>query len=152
LRPVAKWADTAHTPLPAYRWEHTDAALCAQLDLAAHTDYRLEPGHAAVRFTNPTTGRDALPTVRIEAHRLISGARTRTQRTVGSSVWQVFSGSGMVHLGERTVPLAIGDLLAVPSWQPFSFTAADELTLFTFNDAPVYEALRLDRTHFEEDQ
>jgi gentisate 1,2-dioxygenase len=24
--------------------------------------------------------------------------------------------------------------------------------LFTFNDAPVYEALRLDRTHFEEDQ
>jgi gentisate 1,2-dioxygenase len=24
------------------------------------------PGHAAVRYTNPTTGGDALPTVRIE--------------------------------------------------------------------------------------
>ena len=53
LRPVS--AEPAKTsPLMAYRWEHTDAALTAQLELDAEGRAGvLAPGHAAVRFTNP---------------------------------------------------------------------------------------------------
>jgi gentisate 1,2-dioxygenase len=83
-------------------------------------------------------------------HRLTAGTRTPVQRTVGSSVWQVFSGSGTARLGDKTVEVSTGDLIAVPSWQPFALQASEELTLFTFSDAPVYEALHLNRTHVEE--
>ena len=62
----------------AYRWAHTDAALTAQLELEAEGHPGVvEPGHAAVRFTNPTTGGDALTTMRTEMHRLRAGAATR---------------------------------------------------------------------------
>jgi gentisate 1,2-dioxygenase len=151
LRPLSGLAQRPNSPLPAYRWEHTDAALTAQLELAAegHTGGTVRPGHAAVRFTNPTTAGDALATIRIEMHRLAAGTRTPIQRTVGSSVWQVFSGSGTVHLGEKAVRIDTGDLIAVPSWQPFALHADQELNLFTFSDAPVYEALHLARTHEE---
>lgn len=147
LRPLAGIDDEPPvSPLPAYRWQHTDAALTAQLELAAEGHPgAITAGHAGVRFTNPATGRDALTSLRTEMHRLTAGTSTPTTRSVGSSVWQVFSGSGEVHLGDRTVEITTGDLVAVPSWEALSFRARTELDLFTFSDAPVYEALRLHR-------
>ena len=43
------------------------------------------PGHAAVRFTNPTTGGDVMPTLRTEFHRLAPGTETATVSEVGST-------------------------------------------------------------------
>jgi gentisate 1,2-dioxygenase len=151
LRPLSGLDARVASPLPAYRWEHTDAALAAQLELEKEGHPGVAgPGHPAVRFSNPTTGADALPTLRTEMHRVAAGAATAVRRTVGSSVWQVFSGSGTARLGEETIKVAQGDLIAVPSWVPFGLRAEDELTAFAFSDAPVYEALYLARTHFEE--
>jgi gentisate 1,2-dioxygenase len=117
----------------------------------------VEPGHAAVRFTDPATGADVLPTLRAEMHRVARGAETAPVRTTGSSVYQVFDGSGRVTVGDASWSVARGDLFAVPSWQPFSVrseagaTDSDSgaLDLFRFSDAPVFEALRLDRTLVE---
>lgn len=148
LRPLAG-IDSAPpvSPLPAYRWQHTDAALAAQLELAAEGHPgAIAPGHAGIRFTNPATGRDALTSLRTEMHRLTEGTTTPVTRTAGSSVWQVFTGTGEVALGERRLPIGTGDLVAVPSWQELSFHADSDLDLFTFSDAPVYEALRLCRS------
>lgn len=146
LRPVGA-ADSPNSPLMAYRWEHTDRALSAQLALdAAGHGGAVEAGHAAIRFSNPTTGRDALITLRTEMHRLRAGSATATRRAVGSAVWQVFRGGGAADLGDRRIELAAGDLLAVPSWCPLRLRAHTELDLFTFSDAPVYEALGLHRT------
>jgi gentisate 1,2-dioxygenase len=153
LRPLSTiGTEAANSPLAAYRWEHTDAALRAQLELEAegHTG-TAGPGHAAVRFTNPTSGRDALATLRTEMHRLRAGSATPVTRAVGSSVWQVFSGTGTVRIGDKAVTVTTGDLVAVPSWQPFSFSADTDLDLFTFSDAPVYEALNLYRTRIGAD-
>ena len=64
LRPVAAAAQpgTPGSPLLAYRWEHTDRALADQLALEAEGfGGTVEPGHAAVRFTDPSTGADVLP-------------------------------------------------------------------------------------------
>jgi len=59
LRPVSAGEVAPGSPLLAYRWEHTDLALNDQLALQADGfGGPLEPGHAAVRFTDPATGAD----------------------------------------------------------------------------------------------
>jgi gentisate 1,2-dioxygenase len=152
LRPVSA-ADAVSSPLMAYRWAQTDAALQAQLELDAtgHAG-AIGPGHAGVRFTNPTTGRDALPTLRTEMHRLLAGTTTVRRRDVGSAVWQVFSGSGTFELADETLEVTTGDLVAVPSWCPGRITATTDLDLFAFGDAPVYEALHLARSHTDTEE
>lgn len=148
LRPLVGLDARRSSPIAAYRWEHTDAALREQLALedegfAATT----EPGHAAVRYTNPTTGGDVLPTIRAEFHRLRAGAHTHVRRDVGSSVYQVFDGSGTFRLGNQTHTVSKGDLVVVPSWLPWSAHADTEFDLFCFSDAPIIERLGFDRTH-----
>ncbi|MFJ8113626.1 cupin domain-containing protein [Streptomyces sp. NPDC096132] len=158
LRPVGVAHTTPGSPLLAYKWEHTDRALADQLALAKE-GYAgtVEPGHAAVRFSNPADGTDVLPTVRAEFHRIVRGTETAPVRETGSSVYQVFDGSGVITVGERTWSVTRGDLFVVPSWEPFSArseagsTDSDSgaLDLFRFSDAPVFEALRLNRTQLD---
>jgi gentisate 1,2-dioxygenase len=77
IQPISGVGAKPHSPLVAYRWEHSDAALAAQLELELEGyPSTVEPGHAGIRFTNPTTGGDALSTLRTEMHRL--RAKTRT--------------------------------------------------------------------------
>jgi gentisate 1,2-dioxygenase len=155
LRPLSGLQNTTSSPIGAYRWEHTDAALRAQLELEDEGQpATVEQGHAAVRYTNPTTGGDVLPTIRAEFHRLRADATTRTRREVGSSVWQVFEGAGTVTQADEVHQLAKGDLCVVPSWIPWSLHAesgTDEtFDLFRFSDAPVVERLHFDRIQIEE--
>ncbi|MBI3154711.1 MAG: cupin domain-containing protein [Burkholderiales bacterium] len=148
LRPVSQPDALPATPLLAYRWADTDRALAEQLALEQEGQaVTLSPGHAAVRFTNPTNGRDVLPTIRTEMHRLRAGAASVARREVGSSVCQVFDGRGTVRVGERTWTVARGDLFVVPSWVPFSVQAEGDtaLDLFRFGDAPIFEALHAQR-------
>lgn len=160
LRPVAHTGPASAlapgSPLLAYKWEFTDRALADQLAVEAEGyGGTVEPGHAAVRYANPATGADVLPTIRAEMHRVARGAETAPVRETGSSVYQVFDGSGTVTVGDRTWSVTRGDLFVVPSWEPFSArseagsTDSDSggLDLFRFSDAPVFEALQLDRTH-----
>ncbi|WP_030902821.1 cupin domain-containing protein [Streptomyces sp. NRRL F-5126] len=158
LRPVSAGPGGAGSPLLAYRWEHTDRALSDQLALDAEGyGGAVEHGHAAVRFTDPSTGADVLPTIRAEMHRVARGCETAPVRETGSSVYQVFDGSGTVTVGGTTWSVARGDLFAVPSWQPVSIRSeagpgdsdSGALDLFRFSDSPVFEALRLARTHVE---
>ena len=146
LRPLTHLAPTNATPLLAYRWEHTDAALAEQLALEAEGDaVTIEPGHAAVRYCNPTTGGDVLPTMRAEFHRLAAGVQTAVRQETGSSVFQVFAGSGEVTVGAEHWSVEPGDLFVVPSWEPFATSTESGIDLFRFGDAPVFEALHLQR-------
>ncbi|WP_329236972.1 cupin domain-containing protein [Actinoallomurus sp. NBC_01490] len=142
LRPLTHLRPTHATPLLAYRWEHTDRALTEQLALEAEGHRAtVEPGHAAVRYTNPTTGDDVMPTLRTEFHRLAPGTATAAKREVGSSVFQVFEGTGRVTVGERSWSVERGDLFVVPSWQPLTLTTEHGLDLFRFSDTPIFERL-----------
>jgi gentisate 1,2-dioxygenase len=148
LRPVSQVGALPGTPLLVYRWADTDRALDEQLALEAEGHAAtLSPGHAAVRYTNPTTGADVLPTIRAEMHRLRPGAQTRSRREVGSAVFQVFDGRGTVRVGERSWSVQRGDLFVVPSWLPYAAQAdaASRLDLFRFSDAPIFEALHAHR-------
>ncbi len=155
LRPLSVGATAPGSPLLSYKWEFTDRALSDQLAIEAEGyGGTVEPGHAAVRFADPATGGDALPTIRAEMHRVARGTETAPVRETGSSVYQVFDGSGTVTVGETSWTVSRGDLFVVPSWEPFSArseagsTDSDSgaLDLFRFSDAPVFEALQLHRT------
>lgn len=154
LRPLSVSEVGPGTPLLAYKWEHTNAALDDQLAMEREGfDGMLEAGHAAVRNVNLATGGDALPTIRAELHRLIRGTEIAPRREIGSSVFQVFDGSGTVTVGEKSWSVTRGDVFVVPSWEPFSAKSeagttdsdAGALDLFRFSDAPVFEALHLYR-------
>ena len=145
LRPLSQLGPSPATPLLVYRWAVTDAALNAQLEMEREgVSATVSPGHAAVRYTNPTTGGDVLPTIRAEFHRLAPGASTVPGREVGSSVFQVFEGDGEVTVGDTTWTVAAGDLFVVPSWTTVTATASPTgLDLFRFSDSPILEALHL---------
>nr|WP_300047108.1 cupin domain-containing protein [uncultured Nocardioides sp.] len=155
LRPLSAAAPTPGSPLLAYKWEHTDRALTDQLDIESEGHGgTVEPGHAAVRFTNPESGGDVLPTIRAEMHRIARGAETASTRETGSSVFQVFDGSGTVTVGDSSWTVTRGDIFVVPSWVGFSArseagsTDSDSgaLDLFRFSDAPIFDALGLHRS------
>jgi gentisate 1,2-dioxygenase len=156
LRPLAASAAPAGpgSPLLAYRWEQTDRALADQLAIEKEGfGGTVEPGHAAVRFTDPATGADVLPTIRAEFHRVARGAETVPVQETGSSVYTVFDGSGTVSVGDQSWSVSRGDVFVVPSWQPFSARSqagrsdsdSGALDLFRFSDSPVFEALKLSR-------
>jgi len=154
LRPLSVGEVAPGSPLLAYRWASTDAALNDQLALEKEGyGGTVEPGHAAIRYTNPATGGDVLPTIRTEFHRLVKGAESTPVKETGSSVYQVFDGSGTVTVGDKSWTVTRGDMFVVPSWVPFSAkseaSASDSdsgsLDLFRFCDAPIFEALKLNR-------
>lgn len=150
LRPLSMVEPMPGSPLLAYRWKDTDAALREQLRIEdeGHA-VTIEPGHAAVRYTNPTNAKDISPTMRTQIHRIRRGVDTRARKAVGTSVFQVFDGSADVHVGNFHWSATRGDIFVVPSWQPWSVTstasASDSdsgaLDLFEFTDAPIFEAL-----------
>jgi gentisate 1,2-dioxygenase len=159
LVPVSQFKRREGTPLLCYRWSDTDVALTDQLELEreGHPG-TVGPGHALVRYTNPTTAGDILPTIRAQFHRLVSGAETAPRRETGSSVYQVFDGSGRVTVNDFSWSVQRGDLFVVPSWQPLSIRSeaspsdsdSGALDLFQFSDAPLFTKLNLFRTHIEE--
>ncbi|MET8878389.1 cupin domain-containing protein [Nocardia sp. NPDC004604] len=147
LRPLVGLETTASSPIAAYRWEHTDRALAEQLALEDEGyPATIEPGHAAVRYTNPTNGGDVMPTIRAEFHRLREGTRTRPRRNVGSAVYQVFEGTACFRLGDKVHTVHQGDLITVPSWTELSIESQSPLDLFVFSDAPIMERLHLSRS------
>ncbi|GLZ45414.1 gentisate 1,2-dioxygenase [Actinomycetospora sp. NBRC 106375] len=141
LRPDGVPAPAGHSPLSVYRRAHTDAALTDLLALRA-----AEPS-VGVTFTDPATGRDVLPTLRCRMERLRPGARTATTRTAGSSVRVAFSGHGTTTVDGVRFAWGPGDMITVPSWAAVDHRADDAgpADVFVLSDAPVLEALRLDR-------
>lgn len=151
LRPLSGLQDTVASPIGAYRWEHTDRALTEQLLLEDEGQPATAgPGHAAIRYVNPTTGGDVMPTIRCEFHRLREDTLTPTRREVGSSVFQVFEGQGAVTMDGTTYPVETGDMFVIPSWVPWSLAAETRFDLFRFSDAPIMERLNFMRTAVEE--
>lgn len=150
LRPLSGLQDTVSSPIGAYRWEFTDRALTEQLLLEEEGQpATVAQGHAAIRYVNPTTGGDVMPTIRAEFHRLRPGAATPARREVGSSVFQVFEGRGVVTLDGEESRLETGDMFVVPSWCAWSLAAEAPFDLFRFSDAPIMERLGFARTLVE---
>ena len=71
---------------------------------------------------------------------------TAPRRETGSSVYQVFEGTGEVSVGDTAWQVERGDLFVVPSWHALTVAAYGGLDLFRFTDAPILEQLHQYRT------
>lgn len=160
VAPVSQLATSFQgSPLLSYRWEDTDRALDEQLALEKEGfPGVIEPGHALVRYLNPSNGHDVLPTIRTQFHRLLPGTETTPLRRTGSAIYQVFQGAGTVSVGQETWSVGHGDIFVVPSWQTLSVKSeasgsdsdSGGLDLFEYSDAPIFEKLDLYREEFDE--
>jgi gentisate 1,2-dioxygenase len=137
-------ASGRHSQLIAYRWADVDRALAARLA-------RADVAHAAVRYADPATGGDIMPTLRGEMHRFAPGLRTLTTRRVGSAVWVVYRGSGTTVIDGQPFVWEHGDIFVTPSWAAVAHRADSEADLFMVSDEPVIEAIGLARTQVEAD-
>lgn len=141
LLPVTRVAcptPARHSPLLAYRWAQTERALEYQLTATGAQE-------ATIRYSDPTTGRDVMPTMRCEMTRLRAGAPPVTCRQTGSRVATVLNGSGSASIGDEQFALDPGDIFVIPSWTGYALRADAELDIFSTSDAPVLEALGIYR-------
>lgn len=144
LSPVAGVAaemrvEGLHSPLLAYRWAATEAALESALD-ESNAEF------AWLRYTDPTSGRDVMPTLRAEICRIRSGGGVPAQRKVGSSVVVVHGGSGVSMVGDAEFHWQRGDVFVVPSWARVDHRAEEQSDLFILSDTPVLEMAGLARS------
>jgi gentisate 1,2-dioxygenase len=146
LLPAGDTAVTVEDPatgrfsrLLAYRWAAADEALSRLIESTGQRE-------ASVRYADPATGRDIMPTLRAELHRVLAGHRTQPVRTVGSAIWVVYRGSGATVIDGQCFRWTAGDMFVTPSWAAVDHQADDDADLFLLSDRPVLEALGLART------
>jgi gentisate 1,2-dioxygenase len=136
--PVEDSESGRFSQLLAYRWPSVDAALSRLIEISGRRA-------ACVRYADPATGRDIMPTLRAEMHRVLAGHRTATVRTAGSGIWVAFRGSGATVIDGRRFRWTAGDMFVTPSWAPVDHEADDDADLFLLSDRPALEALGLAR-------
>jgi gentisate 1,2-dioxygenase len=132
-------AGSRHSPLLAYRRRDTDRALAA---LLAHRG----ESSATIRYVDPSTGQDALPTMRCTMTRMVPAGRRPATRRTGSAVCVVFAGEGRTVIDGVAMTWRAGDMFAVPSWAAVDHEVFADADIFGVSDAPLVEAARLDRT------
>jgi gentisate 1,2-dioxygenase len=130
------------TKVFVYPYARTRAALA---DLA-RTPPDAHFGHKQ-RFVNPATGASPMPTIGAFIQRLPQGFETQPYRCTDSTVYACLEGRGEVRVGtgagETSWHIEENDVFVVPSWQTLTLRAGTELTLFSYSDRPVQQALGL---------
>ena len=151
----AYWIDVLDVPLvhllePMFVEKHAEGTQPVTAEPSTHPWYF--PRHAmlaalertatvdGVRRHTLDTGR-AIATVVITYSQLAGGAKLAAPRNTASRIVTALEGSGEARIGEQTYHWTRGDVLAVPSWTPYSFEAEAGCVLIEVSDEPVLRAL-----------
>ena len=95
-----------------------------------------------LRYTNPETGGDAMPTIATFLSVLPEGFAGAPYRSTDSMVYVCVEGSGETTIGGVRFPWGPHDVFVVPSWaEHVHRTLAGEAVLFSFSDRGVQEKL-----------
>jgi len=95
-------------------------------------------------------GRPAMTTLGASLTLLPQGFSTRPYRSTDNLVASLVEGRIEVEAGDEAFVLEPGDIMAIPGWTPYRFSAPQESVLFAFSDQPAYVALGLLRERREE--
>lgn len=119
------------TPSPMiFPWEDIDARLDdAEPDADGRYGRQVELGSPAMSST-------ALHMQRYEA-----GTESRTMRTTANQIICAVEGSGSTIIDGQRFTWRRGDVIAIPSWRPFTHVTDNRATLFVMSDTPVMEKL-----------
>jgi gentisate 1,2-dioxygenase len=121
-----------------YPYTRTKASLqgIAQGTPDAHLGFKL-------RYVNPATGASPMPTIGAYAQALPEGFETRPYRCTDGTVHVCLEGAGEAEIDGTTHRFTESDVFVVPSWHTLRLRAAKPVTLFSFSDRPVQQALGL---------
>jgi gentisate 1,2-dioxygenase len=96
-----------------------------------------------LRYTNPVSGGDAIPTIGTFIQLLPKGFETARYRSTDATVFTVVEGRGRSRIGDQTFGWGPRDIFVTPSWVPVSHDASEEAVLFSYSDRPIQKALGL---------
>jgi gentisate 1,2-dioxygenase len=98
------------------------------------------PARGGVKLLRLDTA-DHIRTIAITYHQFAAGASETIAANTASRVVAVVSGRGTARIGDQSFEWARGDVLAVPSWTPHAFEAAEAALLVEVSDEPVLRML-----------
>ena len=121
-----------------YPYSRTRASLqgIAHATPDAHFGFKL-------RYVNPATGASPMPTMGAFAQALPQGFETQPYRCTDGTVHVCLEGDGEAEIDGTTHRFAENDVFVVPSWHTLRLRATKPVTLFSFSDRPVQQALGL---------
>jgi gentisate 1,2-dioxygenase len=135
LLPLNAVPTKRYSPVYCYPYERTLEVLDG-LNRAQEWD----PHHGLkMRLANPLTGGHFLPTIAGFVQQLPKGFSTSPYRATDAAIYTVLQGSGTVTMGSETFAFAENDTFVAPNWTPISFSASDEVVLFSFSDRALQE-------------
>jgi gentisate 1,2-dioxygenase len=137
-------AHRPHSPVWSYRWSVAREAL-----ETLRRSSKPDPFDGyLLRYANPVTGGEVLPTLGCRLQLLSPGSVTRAHRHTAGTVYHVAEGTGYSLFSRERVEWTKGDTFAVPIWCPHQHAAVDaDAVLFSFTDEPVLKAIGQYREH-----
>ncbi len=99
-------------------------------------------GHK-LRYTNPATGASPMPTMGAFAQALPAGFETQPYRCTDGTVYVCLQGDGEAEIDGTPHAFSENDVFVVPSWCTLRLRAGRAVTLFSYSDRPVQQALGL---------
>jgi gentisate 1,2-dioxygenase len=132
-----------YSPVWAYRWTEAREAL----DVLAQSSGPDPFDGAILRYVDPATGGEALPTMGCRLQLLRKGTHTAAHRHSPSIVYHVAEGSGYSVLDGVRFNWRKGDTFAVPIWRWHEHVTENaDAVLFSITDEPVLSPLGLVRS------
>ncbi len=129
------------SPLLLYSWAQTHSALMSMRDEAGSPH-----DGVALEYTNPQTGRSALPSMGCWAQLIRPGERLKAHRHTGSAVYYVAQGNGVTVVDGKPLDWTKGSIFTLPAWalhEHANPSASEDAILFSINDFPTLQALGL---------
>jgi gentisate 1,2-dioxygenase len=127
-----------HSPVWRYGWSEAREALECLRRSSLPDPF---DGHL-LRYANPATGGEVLPTLGCRLQLLERGTQARAHRHTASVVYHVAEGRGYSVLDGHRFDWERGDTFAVPIWCWHEHAAPDDdAVLFSFTDEPVLAAI-----------
>ncbi|MCK8786086.1 gentisate 1,2-dioxygenase [Roseomonas sp. NAR14] len=137
LVPVNHVSRNAVSPVFWYPYSRTRQAL-EQMRRAGEWD---AAEGLRLAYTDPTTGRSPIRTMGAFMQLLPQGFEGTEIRSTDGAVYSVVEGRGTVQVGDERWEVGPRDVFVVPGWAWHAFSASEDLTLFSFSDRPLQEAL-----------
>ena len=127
------------SPIFNYPYDRTRAALVAVAGAG-----NLDPHWAAtLRYSNPTDGGWAMPTIASWMTHLPAGFSTQPMRSTDGMIVAVAEGHGTAIVGGKRMRFGPRDVFVVPNWTDRAFEADDDCFLFCSSDRVAQEKLGL---------
>ncbi|ASS90234.1 MAG: cupin domain-containing protein [Bacillaceae bacterium] len=139
VRPISD-REPKIAPLGSYKWKQTEAAIqgLKRFDPDPYDGY-------AVEYINPSTGKQANPTISAWMQLLPKGFHSKAHRHTHSTIYHVYKGSGYSIINGVRFDWESGDFFVVPNWAWHEHVAEKDSYLFSANDLPIMERFDVER-------